>query len=105
MHFAQIEGHLLSNGADPWSMSVRELISVTESWFLSFFEPAQWSEVTEKLESITARESTQVFEKDGKVVPITSKAMADMADLLAAAGKPPPDAPVNPAEAESGDGS
>lgn len=66
------------------------MISVTESWFLSFYEPAQWDEVTKKLEEITAGESTRMFDTDGAPIPVSKTAMDEMAELLAAAGGGPP---------------
>ena len=74
------------------------MISVTESWFLSFFEPSQWSEVQEKLESITRNESTSIVSPEGVHIPVSKQAMDDMADLLAAAMPKPEDEPPPAAE-------
>lgn len=62
------------------------MISVAESWFLSHFEPHQWTEVREKLESTTSGESTTITDSQGQPIPVSRSAIADMEEMLAAAG-------------------
>ena len=102
MHFTQIEGDLLRRGIDPFDYTVRQMISVTESWFLSFDEPSQWAEVREKMEGITAQESTTMFDSGGAPIPVSKQAMDDMNELLAAASGPQPEPDLEPG-AETGD--
>lgn len=80
---------------DLFSFTVREAISVTESWFLSHFEPHYWPEVREKLEQSTSDESTTITDANGTPIPVSRQAMDDMREMLAAAGGmgPPPEPP------------
>lgn len=88
VHFTQIEGDLIRRGIDPLSdLSLRQIISVTESWFLSFFEPTQWDKVRETLAEVGQTEVIQ--NEQGINIPVSKGAMADMAELLAAAGSAP----------------
>lgn len=86
MYFTQIEGDLLRRGIDLFDFTVREVISVTESWFLSHFAPHEWTEVREKLESSTRGESTTIMDSQGSPIPVSRKALDDMQEMLAAAG-------------------
>ena len=78
------------------------MISVTESWFLAFYEPSQWSEVRDKMASINEEESTTMFDSGGAPIPVSKQAMADMNELLAASMASPPVDEGDP-EAESGE--
>jgi hypothetical protein len=62
------------------------MIAVTESWFLAHFEPHQWPEVREKLEGTTSGESTTIVDAGGAPIPVSRQAIADMEEMLAAAG-------------------
>lgn len=77
---------MLRVGVDPFSLSVRQIVSVAESWFLSFFEPHEWGEVRERLEGVNSGESTTITDSQGAPIPVSRKAIADMEELLAAAG-------------------
>jgi hypothetical protein len=76
---------------------VRQVISLTESWFLSHFEPHHWGEIREKLEGTTSGESTTIVDSQGAPIPVARKAISDMEEMLRAAGGlvPGDDEPVD----------
>lgn len=83
MHYGQIEGMLLSRGQDPLDFNLRQIISITEAWFLGHYDPWSWTEVLEKLESMI--ETHSVFDADGKAIPPSNRQMDELAELLALA--------------------
>ena len=72
------------------------MINIAKAWFLGFFEPGNWQEIEDKLGAISEREKTVPISQNGMTIPISPKAMADMADLLAAASEGPGDLQGSP---------
>ena len=83
---------MLRRGVDPFGMTLRQMISITQAWFLSFFEPAQWTEVEERLHSAATAVAT-VETKEGAGITVSQQHFDQMADLLQGVAPSPPEEP------------
>lgn len=80
---------MCARGTSPLAFSLREMISITEAWFLGFYSPWDWAEILEKLEALADNGPTSIFDDEGNARPLSNKAMDDLQALfLEAQGAP-----------------
>jgi len=68
----------LGRGIDIFSLSIREVITFVEGWWLDFFEPSQWNEVMGVLVNANASSQTSLFAADGTAVPVNQSLIDQM---------------------------
>jgi len=67
-----------------WSLSIREVVTFVEGWWLDFFEPSQWNEVMARLleANSSGPQQQSLFDAEGKAVPIQQSLLDEMNALM-----------------------